>query len=98
MPVMHENLRLTESAVQHGRCERTHSGAQMTALTVDVIQDIVSAGSADHFICGKSGNPLRRFVPVGDYPLAIDEIQTIIEVIKNIFIRFFLKIHQNIPS
>jgi len=50
-------------------------------IAINVIQNIALAAFADNLVCSVSGDFLSGFVPVGNLPLRIDEVDTIKQVI-----------------
>ena len=53
-----------------------------------MVEQIVTAGSSDHFRAFITRNAFRTLVPVGDDALTIHEINPIVQVIDQVFVKF----------
>jgi hypothetical protein len=79
---MEEHLDLARLAVFDGGGERASGVTQPGAGSVDVQQDLVEAPGPDRFLRRETGDAFGAAVPVGDGPVAIDEVDAVDEVVE----------------
>jgi hypothetical protein len=64
--------------------ERAQIGhAELIALGIDMIEDVVQAAAAQHLLAAETSDPLARAVPEDDPPLSVGHIDGIVDVYQN---------------
>jgi hypothetical protein len=62
-----------------------------------VRQDIIFTGSPDHLSGQKAGYAFSALIPIGNHPLCIGDIESVVEIIEYERKRYVIKIHIKNP-
>jgi hypothetical protein len=80
---MHEHICLTHATIRHRRQQRTIRCAQASPLLINMSQQIVLASPPDDLFGRKTRRPRGTSIPVADYPVAVGDVYTVADRIKD---------------
>ena len=80
--VVQVDVGLTLATIEDRRQQRAPIAAQDRSRLVAVIEDHVPAAAPQHLAGGKPRDPLGGAVPVEHAPIAVDEVDTVAEVLE----------------
>jgi hypothetical protein len=79
------DLRLVRTAIRQGTAERAHAFTEQVPGFIDVHQDSVGAPLPHHLLRTEPGKSFRSSIPVGNPPLQIGKIDTLMKVVQDQF-------------
>ena len=88
--MLHEDMRFAGDGILHRRRQRAAADTKTGAFIIDVHQDIIRTAPPDNFFGRVAGHFRRRFVPVSNHPVAVDEIDTVADFVQQTFIEIEL--------
>jgi hypothetical protein len=92
--MVQEDLNLTRITILHAGSQRAVILTQFPAAGINMVEQVVTAGSSDHLPINITGEALRTLVPVGYNTFTVDKIHTIVEVIDDILVKVVSLIHR----
>jgi hypothetical protein len=75
------------AAVAHGGLQGAASPAEAATGFIDVAKKIVEAVASDGFVGGVAGQHFGSAIPISDLAVAIDEIDTVMQAVEQLFVK-----------
>jgi hypothetical protein len=91
--VPEKHLTFAWLCVVNGFMERAVLAAQAAARFIDVDQYVIRTLPADNLGVGIPGNFPRTLIPIGDFPIFINKINAVEQVVYKLFAQFDSTVH-----